>query len=348
MAEYDNLCKYLAEKHPDRFASWLLGREVSGTTVFKTELSIEPIRADSVTFLRLEDRILHLEFQVNVPQNKPMPLRMLNYWVRLYWQHNLPITQVLIWLKQTSSEAVFETKFQLESVRCGFQVVRMWEQSPEALLQSRALLPMAVLCKTDNATGLLSQVASEVAKIEMPEEREEIIGSTQLLAGLRFDVNLVRNLFRGGLMRESVVFQEILQEGRQEGRQEGKQEEALAIIYRQLARRIGTVAPELQQRLLQLSVPQLEDLGEALLDFEEPGDLIAWLDRVESSRIEVRKEAILGTIYRLLPRRIGTVAPELQQRLLQLSVPQLEDLTEALLDFSQPDDLIAWLDRLPE
>jgi predicted transposase YdaD len=159
----------------------------------------------------------------------------------------------------------------------------MWEQSPEALLQSRALLPLAVLCQTDNATGLLSQVASEVAKIEQPEEREEIIGSTQLLAGLRFKADLVSNLFQGGLMRESTVFQKILQEGRVLGRDEGKKEQALAMIYRLLPRRIGTVAPELQQRLLQLSVSQLEDLTEALLDFEEPNDLIAWLDALQDS-----------------------------------------------------------------
>ena len=75
-------------------------------------------------------------------------------------------------------------------------------------------------------------------------------------------------------MRESTVFQKILQEGRVLGRGE----QALATIYRLLPRRIGTVAPELQQRLLQLSLPQLEDLTEALLDFEEPGDLIVWLD----------------------------------------------------------------------
>ncbi len=125
-------------------------------------------------------------------------------------------------------------------------------------------------------------------------------------------------------------------------------EGVLATIYRQLPRRIGTVAPELQQRLLQLSASQLEDLGEALLDFARPDDLIAWLDRVEATRKEVLREGMLTTIYRLLPRRIGTVAPELQQRLLELSLPQLEDLTEALLDFEEPEDLIAWLDGLED
>ncbi|MDY6805188.1 MAG: DUF4351 domain-containing protein [Cyanobacteriota bacterium] len=332
MAEYDNLCKYLAEKHPDRFASWLLGRKITGTTVFKTELSLEPVRADSVTFLRLSDRILHLEFQVNVPQNKPMPLRMLNYWVRLYWQHNLPITQVLIWLKPTNNPAVLETEFQKDSTRHGFQVVRMWEQSPELLLQSPGLLPLAVLCKAEDATGLLNQVANEVAKIEMPEEREEITTSIQLLAGLRFNIDLVRTFFQGGFMRESVVYQEILKEG------------VLAIVYRLLPRRIGAVTPEVQQRLLQLSVSQLEDLSEALLDFDRSEDLIAWLDRIEASRIEARQEEALAMIYRQLPRRIGTIAPELRHRLSELSLPQLEDLGEALLDFSRSEDLIAWLD----
>ncbi len=57
---------------------------------------------------------------------------------------------------------------------------------------------------------------------------------------------------------------------------------------------------------------------------------------------------MLTTIYRLLPRRIGTLAPELQQRLLELSLPQLEDLTEALLDFAEPNDLIPWLDGLQD
>jgi predicted transposase YdaD len=160
--------------------------------VFKTELSLEPVRADSVTFLRLADRILHLEFQVKVPQNKPMPLRMLNYWVRLYWQHNLPITQVLIWLKQTNNPAVLETQFQLESVRCGFQVVRMWEQPSEALLQTPGLLPLAVLCQSENPTGLLNQVASEVAKVARPGK-----GSAAMLPQRRAPENRTARRTRG-------------------------------------------------------------------------------------------------------------------------------------------------------
>jgi predicted transposase YdaD len=238
--------------------------------VLKNELSLEPIRADSVTFLRTQSQILHLEFQVQVPSGKPMPLRMLNYFVRLYWQYNLPVTQVLIWLQQTTNPAVFETQFRQGLTSHGYQVIRMWEQPPEPLLQDPALLPMAVLAASDNATELLTQVASEVAKIESNVQRQEISASTEILAGLRFNKNLIRNLFREGMMRESVIYQDILEEGRQE--------EALKMVMRPLTRRFGTLSPDLQARIQVLSVAQLEDLNEALFDFSEFSDLVNWLE----------------------------------------------------------------------
>ncbi len=268
--QFDNLCKYLAEKYPTAFASWLLGQSVTGVQVLKTELSLEPIRADSITLLRTQERILHLEFQVRVPTTgKPIPLRMLSYWVRLHWQYGLPITQVVIWLKPTTHPGVFENLFQLESTRHRYQVIRMWEQSPEPLLQEPALLPLVPLCATDNSAQLLSRVAQELSNIEEKELSRDLASCTQLLAGLRFSKNLIRNLIREGIMRESVIFQEILEEGRQE--------EALVMIMRPLTRLFGALDPDLQARIRQLSTSQLEDLSEALLDFAEVGDLVAWL-----------------------------------------------------------------------
>ncbi|MBW4571797.1 MAG: DUF4351 domain-containing protein [Tolypothrix carrinoi HA7290-LM1] len=214
---------------------------------------------------------MHLEFQVQVPTGKSMPLRMLNYWVRLHWQYGLPVTQVLIWLKPTTNTAVFENEFQLESTRHGYQVIRMWEQSPEPLLQEPALLPLAPLCAAKNSTQLLSRVAQELNNIEESQQRREIVTCTQLLAGLRFNKNLIGNLIRERIMRESVIFQEILEEGRQE--------EALVMIMRLLTRLFGTLDADLQGRIRSSSTDRLEDLSEALLDFSEVGDLVTWLEQ---------------------------------------------------------------------
>ncbi len=87
-------------------------------------------------------------------------------------------------------------------------------------------------------------------------------------------------------MRLSALYIEKIQEaqqigearGRQEGRQEGRTEEGQALILRQLARRVGNVPIETEIRVKALSLVQLEDLGEALLDFAQMGDLLAWLE----------------------------------------------------------------------
>ena len=51
----------------------------------------------------------------------------------------------------------------------------------------------------------------------------------------------------------------------------------LSLILRQLVRRLGTIQPETENSIRQLSVEELENLGEAVLDFKHPSDLTAWL-----------------------------------------------------------------------
>jgi len=69
-----------------------------------------------------------------------------------------------------------------------------------------------------------------------------------------------------------------MQQGIERGLEQGRQEGELAVIMRLLNRRIGTVAPELQEQIRQLSLTQLEDLAEALLDFSDTADLVSWLE----------------------------------------------------------------------
>jgi predicted transposase YdaD len=73
------------------------------------------------------------------------------------------------------------------------------------------------------------------------------------------------------------VREELQQEVREELQQQFRQKEAQLLI-RQLVRRIGAVNPQLQERIHQLSIVQLENLAEALLDFSTEVDLATWLD----------------------------------------------------------------------
>ncbi|MEG4489412.1 Rpn family recombination-promoting nuclease/putative transposase [Microcoleus sp. D2_18a_B4] len=51
----------------------------------------------------------------------------------------------------------------------------------------------------------------------------------------------------------------------------------LSLILRQLVRRLGTIQPETENSIRQLGVEQLEELGDAVLDFNHQSDLTAWL-----------------------------------------------------------------------
>jgi predicted transposase YdaD len=92
-----------------------------------------------------------------------------------------------------------------------------------------------------------------------------------------------QQFFRENIMRESVIYQDILREGLQQGLEQGKQQEGVALVLRQLARRIGALASESEDRIRGLSIAQLEDLAEALLDFSQPTDLMNWLEGHPSS-----------------------------------------------------------------
>ena len=51
------------------------------------------------------------------------------------------------------------------------------------------------------------------------------------------------------------------------------------VVLRQLKRRFGQLPPHITETIQKLAVEQLEDLGEALLDFETQADLINWLNQ---------------------------------------------------------------------
>jgi predicted transposase YdaD len=123
---------------------------------------------------------------------------------------------------------------------------------------------------------LLTQVAASVDMIEETDERQNISACVQILAGLRFEKSLITQLFREEIMQESVIYQDILQKGEERG----KKQEALQLILRQLTRRFDAIEPEMQQQIRTLSITQLEELAEALLDFSSQNDLLNYLTNI--------------------------------------------------------------------
>ncbi len=79
-------------------------------------------------------------------------------------------------------------------------------------------------------------------------------------------------------MKESVIYQKIIREGKQQG----KREEALTLVIRQLDLKLGEIEDEMVEKLESLSTETLEELAEALLNFQESQDLQLWLDSYQN------------------------------------------------------------------
>jgi predicted transposase YdaD len=82
---------------------------------------------------------------------------------------------------------------------------------------------------------------------------------------------------------QSRFYQEVVEVGRQEGLQAGLLAGEADLILRQLTRKYGTLTPEVNQQIKALTIAELGNLGEALLDFVEMSDLENWLGHCGSS-----------------------------------------------------------------
>jgi predicted transposase YdaD len=78
-------------------------------------------------------------------------------------------------------------------------------------------------------------------------------------------------------LSETQFFKEVFQQGEDQGEQKGRQEGQIDLALRQIVRRCGELAIEQVTQIRSLPIVQLENLGEALLDFTGMADLELWL-----------------------------------------------------------------------
>ncbi|MFZ4442773.1 MAG: DUF4351 domain-containing protein, partial [Planktothrix agardhii] len=71
-----------------------------------------------------------------------------------------------------------------------------------------------------------------------------------------------------------------IEDGRILGIKQGIIEGKSSLILRQISRLLGEISSETQASIRQLNSDQLENLGEAVLDFKTVEDLLVWLSKV--------------------------------------------------------------------
>ena len=106
----------------------------------------------------------------------------------------------------------------------------------------------------------------------------ELAASSQQILASRPDLKTEEQIMViAGIPREEIRHTRVVQDGLAEGRQEGRQEGEAAVTLRQLNRRCGPLSEVTTAQIQALPLEQLEALADALLDFQGPADLTAWL-----------------------------------------------------------------------
>ena len=272
-AEYDSLLKYLAKNHAASIASWLLGRpDGERIRLLKTELSLQPVRADFLATFDLEEEILQIEFETDPTQSEPpLPLRMLDYFVRTYRRERKPVRQVVIVLTETNARIPDE--FHVGDTRHRYRVIMMCEQDPAALLAHDGLLPLALLARSPQPEALLREVADRVQNIPEPGLRSDLTAAAFMLGGLRFDQTLLRSLFKEEIMIQSSTYRDLVERSEARGIRLGE----LTLLKEMLLYRYGPLPGPVQEAVAALNAESLLQLGKALFDLKSIDDLIAWL-----------------------------------------------------------------------
>jgi predicted transposase/invertase (TIGR01784 family) len=250
---YDDTCRFLAEHFSADFASWLLGEPVTLTEIKPSELSLDPIRADALILLESDESVLHIEFQT-LPKNN-VPFRVLDYRVRMYRKDpTKSMRQVVIYLRQTSSELVYQTSFTMERTHHEFDVIRLWEQPASLFLQYPGLIPFAALGQSADAEEILRQAAQRMDQIADSAIQANLIAASAILAGLKLEDEVVYRILRRDIMQESTVYRSIQREAQAE------RERSIALNFlreglsvEMVARGTGLSIEEVQQLQQQLN-----------------------------------------------------------------------------------------------
>jgi predicted transposase/invertase (TIGR01784 family) len=184
--------------------------------------------------------------------------------------------QVVIYLKPTKSNLVYQDSFQLGETTHRYRVIRLWEESSDLFLNSPGLLPLAVLTQSSDPELKLRQVAEVLETITDNRVRGNLMTAASVFGGLVLKPELIKTILRSKIMKESAVYQEILQEGEQRGLLKGEQRGLLKGEQRGLLKgeQIGLLKGKLE------TIPLLIKLGLTIAEIAEELDIdIALVDQ---------------------------------------------------------------------
>lgn len=145
----------------------------------------------------------------------------------------------------------------------------------EAANSSLGINVIKLVVESEQQAVAKAQALIELSKNQLSDEtiQKSLIDLIESIIVYKFPLKTreeIEAMFNLSDLKQTRVYQEALTEGRQQ--------EGFNLVLRQLNRRVGQISPIEIEQIQALSIEQLENLGEALLDFSSVEDLRRWLE----------------------------------------------------------------------
>lgn len=237
--------------------------------------------------------LIHVENQ-STPQ-ADFPKRMFRYFARLTEKYDLPVYPVVLFsydAPQRREPTVFRVQFPGKNVlRFEYAVIQLNRLPWRRFMRQENPVASALMAKMKMRTQDRPRVKAEclrlLASLRLDPARATVIGVfvesyLALTAQEMTQYERVMEKFTPAERTETMALmtswqREGITQGMVQGREQGITEGKEALVVRLLWRRLGSVPVQAAARLPLLSAEQLDELGEALLDFETASDLETWL-----------------------------------------------------------------------
>jgi predicted transposase YdaD len=251
--------------------------------------------ADLVAQVRFRSQesffLIHVENQAKAQSD--FSRRMFRYFARLYEKFALPVYPIALFsydIPQRPEPNYHLVSFpDFEVLKLNYRVIQLNRLNWRDFLNQQNPVASALMAKMNIASEDRPRVKLEclrlLATLRLDPARMKLI-SGFIDTYLRLSAEEER-IFQADINTIEPSQQEVVMEivtswmerGIEQGIEQGKQQGEVALILRLLNRRFGGVVPEVEARIRCLSIEQLENLGEALLDFTDASDLSAWLEQ---------------------------------------------------------------------
>ena len=231
--------------------------------------------------------LVHVENQATAQTD--FPKRMFRYFARLTEKYDLPVYPVVIFsydAPQRREPHLFQVTFPGKKVlRFEYSVIQLNRLPWRRFVRQENPVASALMAKMQMRPADRPRVKAEclrlLASLKLDPARATLIGVfiESYLSLTAQEMKQYERAIAGFPPAERSETMELMTSWQQEGLKEGMTQGKEALVTRQLRRRLGTVSAPVTARVASLSADQLDDLGEALLDFGTVADLEQWLAR---------------------------------------------------------------------